>query len=364
LLVVPFENSKLFNLFNFNDIGLNSLQEANSFKKIKMFSKIYNSDLYFQNSYFLTKYKKINSYLASDDYFFNASALSTKRQHNFLSSKTFINKNLTYLDVSSLRKLVNYNFKNNLIDSKDRNFYIHNLNSASAKSNYTNDSTLYSFFVKNTPFTFFLKNNKTFSYAEFLNRLNNDSDKKMIPNAFVSFFNKKNNHFFNSTAPLINKTKLNSESFIFNNVNENSKEFLNKTVNIKKFDMSSSNQAVLLPNRNVRNFITVKPNVSSLNNFSNINNLNYFQFINKYKSDFSNTSLFKNLISKNIENKSFFKLARSRLISESPLSPIPSSNLAVSVKNYDNQKNTHVAGVPTVLQGKEEVTSNSLTAMY
>jgi len=365
LLVVPYENKKLFNLFSANDIGLNSLNESNSFKRIKMFSKFYNSNLYFSDSKFLNKYKRINSYLSSDDVFYNSINFNTKRQHNFLSAKTLINKNLTNFDISSLKKLINYNFKTNLLLGKDRNLYFKNFNNFSSLAQNTNDNvSQYVTFSKTKFFNFDVKKNKTFSYYELIRKLNNNSDKKKIVNPNLSLLTKKGKKDLSVDLESINKIRLNDETLVFLNFTENDEEFINKPIDLKKFEMSSPNQSVLLPNRNIRNFSSIKPNQPSLNFLNSINSTNYTLNNNLTSSHLSSSDLLKNLFTKNVDNKSFLKIAQSRILMDSPLSPIPSSNISISSKNYDNLKFVYTEETPIVLQGKEEVTPTTLTAIY
>lgn len=365
LLVVPYENKKLFNLFNGNDVGLNSLNESNSFKRIKMFSKFYTSNLYFSNSKFLNKYKKINSYITSDDNFYNSTVFNVKRQHNFLSAKTLITKNLTNFDISSLKKLVNYNLKTNLLADKNRNLYLKNFtNSNSLNQKNVDNVSEYVAFSKTKFFNFDAKKNKTFSYPELMRKLNNNSDKKKIANPSLALLNKKAKKSLSFDFETINKIRLNDETLLFLHLNENDQEFFNKTIDLKKFDMASSNQSVLLPNRNIRNFSDIKPNQPSLNFLNSVNQTNSLLINNLSSSHVSSSDLFKNLFTKNVDNKTFLKLFQSRISIDSPLSPIASSNVTISSKNYDNLKFVYAEETPIVLQGKEEVTPTSLTSIY
>jgi len=330
-----------------------------------MFSKIYNSDLHFANSELSLKYKKIGTFLSTDDQFSTAHSLNTKRQHNFLSSKTFITKNLTNFDVNSLKKLINYNFKNNLISSKNRNFYINNFNYNNNNSlgNFDNH-TYYSFLNKNKFSNFFIKKNKNYSYIDFIKKINNDSDKKQLPNPHTPLFNKKNKKILAVDMDSVNNIKLNLESIPFLNLNENDSEFTNKSLDLKKFELASSNQSVLLSNRNVRQFVSIKPNTPSLNHSFDINHLNLFLNSNFIFSHKSSSNLIKNLFVKNIADNSFVKLSQSKILVDAPLSPIPSSNLLISSKGYDNLKFVYADNTPVVLQGKEEVTPTTLTSIY
>lgn len=364
LLVVPFENTKLFNLFNFNDIGLNSLQESNAFKRIKIFSKSFSSDLHFQDSKFLNKFKKINSYLTSDDSYVNSSSLASKRQHNFLSSKTFINKPLTHLDISSVKKLINFNFKTNIIKSKNNNNgFIFNFNTNTSHTD-SNKNNFFNFINKNVFNSSLLNVSKFMTYESFLNYINNNSDKKQLSNIYSTIFNKKINKYNFFKKENLIENKLNFENFLFSESNENVFEFSNKFSNVKKFDLNSSNQSILLPNRNIRNFIDNKPNKPTLNHLSNLNSINFLKQNLKNNTNSSPTDLLKNYLSKNVDIKDFKKLSNSKITTDSPLSPIPSSNSTIASKNYDNLKFTYIDNTPLVLQGKEEVTSTALTSMY
>jgi len=95
MLVIPSDNYKLLNFFNFNDFGSSSIQEMNAFKKIRMFSKTYTSNLSFVPNNYSNKYKTLSSLYINDSIFTDSYLYGLKRQHNFLSTSA-----------------INFNFKN------------------------------------------------------------------------------------------------------------------------------------------------------------------------------------------------------------------------------------------------------------
>jgi hypothetical protein len=96
-------------LLNFNDLGANSVQEQNSFKRIRMFSKIFTSNLTFTTNTYNTAYQIFNRLYADDSLFSESYLYGMKRQHNFLSINSMMNNNATFLDLNSLQKILNYN---------------------------------------------------------------------------------------------------------------------------------------------------------------------------------------------------------------------------------------------------------------
>jgi hypothetical protein len=95
-------------------VGANSAQEMNAFKKIRMFSKTYTSNLVYLPNNYSQKYKTLSSLYINDTLFTDSYSYGLKRQHNFLSSQALINNQSTFFNLNSVNKFVNFNFKNNL----------------------------------------------------------------------------------------------------------------------------------------------------------------------------------------------------------------------------------------------------------
>ena len=108
ILALPMDNYKLLNFLNFNDVGSSSVQEMNAFKKIRMFSKTYTSNLVFVPNNYSSKYKTISNLYINDSLFTDSYLYGLKRQHNFLSANSTFNNQSTFLNLNSVNKFVNF----------------------------------------------------------------------------------------------------------------------------------------------------------------------------------------------------------------------------------------------------------------
>jgi len=99
----------MLNFLNFNDIGANNLNESSAFKKIKMFSKTYTSNLNYLPTSFNGKYKSLSSLYANDNEFLDSYLYGTKRQHNFLSSSSLFNNFSTFFSLTSVDCFLRFN---------------------------------------------------------------------------------------------------------------------------------------------------------------------------------------------------------------------------------------------------------------
>ena len=123
LLVIPTDNYKLLNFINFNDIGSSNIQEINAFKKIRMFSKTYTSNLSFIPNNYSQKFKTFSNLYTNDLSFIDSYMYGLKRQHNYLSSTSLLNNQSTFLNMSSINKFINFNFQSNLLLENNNNYY-------------------------------------------------------------------------------------------------------------------------------------------------------------------------------------------------------------------------------------------------
>lgn len=367
LLVLPIDNSKILNFLNFNDVGSNTLYEINAFKKIKMFSKTYTSDLNFSLNTFSAKYKKFSNLYINDNFFLDSYLYGLKRQQNFLPSSSILNSNMTFMNLESINKLIKFNLKSNINFSTKIFDFKEKINNFQNKNINTFDINL----IKNI--SIIDKNNKTknkeifnnfLTYTSYLNKINDDSDKKKIFYPIYKQFNLifKKNKFSNAhnIGKLNNFNDLNSLSF-FNETNLN---FNNKNINFKHHTLFSPNQSVSLTNKNIKHFIDVKSNISHLNYSLNLNSLNdYLETLNT--KIFTNNLFFYNLNNLNWMNTNTSgRLFNNRISFDYPYSPILSNNLSVNPLNYDSHENTFIEDTPSILQGKEELMPNFLTNIY
>jgi len=266
LLLVPSDSNKIINLLNFNDIGINSLNESNAFKKIRAFSKTNNTDLFSSYSKFNSKFYTFSKFANSETDVNDFPVLSGKRQFSFLSATNLINNPTLSLDVSAFKKLIKLNFKSNISSRKNFSAFFE------AKT-LKNQSDFSDTFSLNNNF-FFFQNSK--NYFDYLLQINNDSDKKKIQYPFLKLLNSR---FFKNSTNRLNSyeftNKLNFDSdFFFSNVNQNSFfNFLNENKFNKNFDVSSSNQSFLFANRNIRSLTNLKANNTNLAYSTDLNNV-------------------------------------------------------------------------------------------
>jgi hypothetical protein len=105
-LLVPSDNAKIVSLLNFNDIGANSLVESNAFKKIRLFTKSNNNDLFNSYSYFNNKFNNFAKIVQLEPAVLDSSAFNTKRQISFLNSSNFLANSGFFLDANAVKKLI------------------------------------------------------------------------------------------------------------------------------------------------------------------------------------------------------------------------------------------------------------------
>jgi hypothetical protein len=270
---------------NFNDIGANSAQEINAFKKIRMFSKTYTSNLVFVPNTFSSKYKNFSNLYINDTLFTDSYLYGLKRQHNFLSSTNLLNNQSTFLNLNSVNKFINFNFKNQTVVSDKSSNYT---NSSFFKKN--NNSDLNSFSLRlNNVFNNESMNNDLFylnnsiSYSNFISSINDDTDKAKLAQPIYKLFNKKllkKNDFYNFSN--INQLNSYNDLSIIDSNNEAGNHFFNNSISYKTTSVFSPNQSVSLGNRFVRNFVKNSSSTSNLNYSLNLNTINdYLDSSNK-----------------------------------------------------------------------------------
>lgn len=366
LLALPTDNYKLVNFMNFNDIGSNTIYESNAFKKIKMFSKTYTSDLSFLPNDYSSKYKQLSSLYVNDNSFEDTYLYGLKRQHNFLSSYSVFNNQSTFLNLKSADKLIRFNL-NNAFDNLNK---INKYNSSlffqkKSNSNLTNNILKLNENFTKASFNSDGSNFSNFSnYLNYLNLINDDSDKKNLSNPIKKVFNEKfykNNSIFKFSD--FNKTNSLHDMGILN-TNDNESFFENSIKSFKNFSSSSNNNSVSIGNRNIRNFLNTSVTSSQLNYSPYLNTLNN-NLITANNSFGLNNSLVFDLTQSNwADLVTLNKIASNRISYDYPYSPIASNNSLISSLNHDSHKYTFVEGTPSVLQGKEELMPGFLSSTY
>ena len=365
ILALPMDNYKLFNFLNFNDIGANSAQEINAFKKIRMFSKTYTSNLVHVPTNYSNKYKSFSNLYVNDNLFTDSYLYGLKRQHNFLSSSSLFNNQYTFLNLNSVNKFINFNFRNNINSANKVNNFNSTFFKKSSNLNLNNTSLkLMSIFNKthNNQSLIFLNNSAV--YSNFLSTINDNSDKTKINYPLYKLFNSKlkKNNFYNFDN--INKLNNVSDNIILDSNNEIKNYFFNQNNSYKTLSVFSSNQSISLSNRYIRNFVQNSSSLSNYNYSTNLNTLNdYLQYADNSLN--FNNNLFSNLPDSNWANLiTANKYLSARAVLDYPYSPVLSNNPFIDGLEYDNLTNTAIEDTPTSLQGKEESVPSFLSNIY
>jgi hypothetical protein len=368
LLVLPLDNLKTLNLLNFSDIGINTLNEANSFKKIKMFSKTFTSNLLFIPNDYSNKYKIFSSLFINDNIYVDSYLYGLKRQHNFLSTKSILNNNSTFFSLKSINKLLKFNLKFNKTNNHSfNNQTFLNLFQKTSNSSLVSSTQKLNLFFSSLSFNTSLKLFSNYSSSTNILGLLNDSsssNKKKLSYPLYKIFNKSTYN-----VNFINFNKLNnlnnfSDLLNLNNVNETNSFFFNSTKNLMTVSNFAPNEVILTPDKTTKNFSQLNSKLSYLN-FSLNSNSNNESFIALNDSNKNNLEYFYNLKNLNWLNLSTFsKIANNKLSFDYPYSPMPSNNPTVNTLNYDSLDNTFVPSVPALLQGKEETMPSFLPNIY
>ena len=383
LLVLPLDNTKLFNFMNFNNIGANTLQESNAFKKVRMFSKVYTSNLVHTPSTFTDKYIKINSLYLNENDFNTSLNYGLKRQHNLTSSSATTNTYSTFLDKNSMEKFLSYNLQFNNEKLSTGNFNT-NFNLLTKQTNSQTDissvNKLNLLFQQNNKYNNF--NLKVLAlYPNIIQEMNDDSDKKSFNYPLRKLLNSKliesnlfnHNKTINSTS--ISETPSLTQSFTSN-------IFLNKSTTSKIFSAMSTNQSLLPSERSVRTFSKLTPNKTHYNLSPGFNSLDTN---NNLMSNLDSTTDLTNYYYLNnsnwIDQSTFSKLASNRMFFSNSYESIMSNNPHLNNLNYDstnaqlistnyvnnsviNTAQTKYSDSVQILMGSQDGAYDSLSSSY
>lgn len=108
LLLLPLDQKKAINLTNLNDIGLSSLQESTSFRKINIFTKSTKGSIF--NSTYETQPQTTRLYelAKGSNSFFQSPSYAIQRQLNFASPLTNSLANRFNLDKTSFMQFLDF----------------------------------------------------------------------------------------------------------------------------------------------------------------------------------------------------------------------------------------------------------------
>jgi hypothetical protein len=102
------DNSKMVNFLNFKNIGADTVQPSESFKKIRAYSRVYNTNLIHHADNLTTKYNQLNNLYLTDNMFLDSINYGNVRQHNLTSSSATTAVNASLLDQRSMNKFIDY----------------------------------------------------------------------------------------------------------------------------------------------------------------------------------------------------------------------------------------------------------------
>jgi len=281
----------MFNFLNFNNIGASTLQESNAFKKVRMFSKSFTTNLVHTPTTFTDKYVKLNSLYFNDNDYNSSFVYGLKRQHNLMSSSATTNTYSTFLDKNSMTKFLNYNLKTNS-NVAETNTFLGNVN-VLQKDNDTaatvNSLNVSQILNQNNQTT----TNKTFKllslYPNLIKDINDDSDKTTFKYPLRKLFN--NNINKNSR---VNDDLLQDSNSLTNNATTTTSypnlTIFNKSLTSKVFSATSGNQGILPSDQSVRTYSKLTPNSTNYNLSSGLNTLDSNNNLISYKDANTTTS--------------------------------------------------------------------------
>jgi hypothetical protein len=276
MLVIPCDNYKLLNFYNFNDLGSSSIQEINAFKKIRMFSKTYTSNLNFIPNNFSSKYKLLSNLYINDLSFSDSYLYGLKRQHNFLSSSSLINNQSTFLDLKSVNKIANFNYKNNTLNANNSSSNYFNYLKKNNNSDLSNDSSRIQFIFKQLNSSNETRLDKFFTYSNIISSINDKTKNKLLYPIYKLFNSKlEKNTVLNNFGEFSALNQFNDLSLIDTN-GEVRNYFFNKNFNYKISNTFSSNNFLLAPERYTRKFIKNSPSLANYNHSTEFNTLNEY----------------------------------------------------------------------------------------
>jgi hypothetical protein len=285
------DNFKLLNFLNLGDSGANPLNESTAFKRARMFSKTFNSNLVFLPNHFTNKYKQISNLFLNDNLFSDSLSYGLKRQHNFLTNSALSNNSSTFFDLKSSAKWLNFNLKNDAVllnTFTGQNFFNFFFKKAAKSLNF-DTSRIFSILNLNSYFNTNLLLFKNNSNLSILNFINNNSDKKKLKYPTLKLFNlpnsKLNLNGFTTSSNLNLKNDLTVSFF-----NEEINFFTNQNLNYKIYTSFSPNQAIPFHHKSLKHFARIPVTASHYNFSLNLNSTT--GYLNYSQNNFSNTNFF------------------------------------------------------------------------
>jgi len=100
--VLPFDNTNIANLANFNDVGFNTLKQSAAFAKIRANSKLFNTNIVNSPTDLSLRFHRVNKIIFSENVYADSNVYGNSRQHNLLSSLATHNNLSTFLNEKDL----------------------------------------------------------------------------------------------------------------------------------------------------------------------------------------------------------------------------------------------------------------------
>jgi hypothetical protein len=98
----------MFNFLNFNDIGATTSNKSTAFKKIRLNSKVFTTNLIHTPEPFLNRYNTINKLLTNETKFLESANYGFKRQHNLTAHAAVNCNNANFMDSNSFNRFLNH----------------------------------------------------------------------------------------------------------------------------------------------------------------------------------------------------------------------------------------------------------------
>jgi heme/copper-type cytochrome/quinol oxidase subunit 2 len=368
IILTPTDKSNLINFMNLDDIGVSTLKDSTSFKKIQFFSKTNPTNLFNVKSDFQNSFNKLNSLYLNDLDLTQSYTYGMDRQHTYTSLSSVLPNFSTLVDTKSVNKFVNYtlgynNCNNNSLLSINR-FDYENPNNTSGKleTSIDNLNTLLKLQpstgnVNAADFSSFIK------IPNFASVLSAENDSKQYSNAFKFLLNSK----YKKKSIQNYNSLLNTNTNLLLSSNEPHSTFssslYNTENNLKFKDYKSSNAQFLGSERTVRLLnnissnsykwnLSASPNVASLigNNLANYGN--------------SQNDLYSKSMSHWSDDSKYNRFANSNVYMPSSNAPIMSNNPFFSNTSFDFYEKGKDDSTPMVLRSKEESAPNHVFNTY
>ena len=338
LLALPVDNNKMFNFLNFKNIGVDTAKESNAFKKVRMFSKAYTTNLVSVPSEFSDKYVKLNSLYATENDFNDSLSYGLKRQHNLTSAAATSNNSSAFLDQRSMSKFLNYNLNANSLETSTNTFssHLHDLKKDSSSNLNLASTNMLNVFhdanqsLKSKNFT------QLMTHPNLIQEFGDNSDKtatqrpvSKLLNDGLSSKNLNNSNLLNNVvqAETSTSTTANVSNLVQNNVSSSVKEKAN----------FSDNQSVLTGDRSVRKYANLNPNDTNYNLSHGFNSLDSnLNLTDKTSANGTLNQLYSGSKSKWMNQAVFAHLASNRLYMDGVVYPIMMTDPKTQSVNFDS----------------------------